>query len=131
MIEKLGAILRTSAATLLLLSLACRSAEAGDMLSERALQLLFPGRFEAVVKGSLTVSVTARSDGSLIAEFLSKADTGRWSIRSDKLCIRFSSWLDGRTQCSPVIVDGGWYRTSEVMFRESEGLALAVRPARR
>ena len=131
MIEKLGAILRTSAALLLLLSLACRSAEAGDMLSERELQLLFPGRFEAVVKGSLTVSVTARSDGSLIAEFLSKADTGRWSIRSDKLCIRFSSWFDGRTQCSPVVVDGGWYRTSEVMFRESEGLALAIRPARR
>jgi hypothetical protein len=131
MIEKLGAFLRTSAAMLVLAPLASYAAHAGGMLSERELQLLFPGRFEAVVKGTLTISVTAMSNGSLIAEFLTKADTGQWSIRSGKLCIRFSSWLDGRTRCSPVVEDGGWYRTSEVMFRQSEGLALAIRPARR
>lgn len=131
MIEKLRAWLRISAAMLVLAPLASCSAQAGSLLSERELQLLFPGRFEAVVKGSLTISVTAKSDGSLIAEFLTKADTGQWSIRSGKLCIRFSSWLEGRTKCSPVVVDGGWYRTSEVMFRQSEGLALAIRPARR
>jgi hypothetical protein len=130
MIEKLGALLKTSAAMLLLV-LSSYSAQAGGKLSERELQLLFPGRFEAVVKGALTVSVTALDDGSLIAEFLTKADTGQWSIRSGKLCIRFASWLEGRTTCSPVVVEGGWYRTSEVIFRQSEGLALAIRPARR
>ena len=130
MMEKLSALLKTSAMLLPVL-LAWNSAQAGDMLSERELQLLFPGRFQAVVKGSLTISVTAMGDGSLIAEFLSKADTGQWSIRSGKLCIRFSSWLDGRTNCSPVVAEGGWYRTREVTFRQAEGIALAVRPARR
>ena len=131
MMEKLSALLKTSAAMLLPVLLAWNPAQAGDMLSERELQLLFPGRFQAVVKGSLTVSVTAMGDGSLIAEFLTKADTGQWSIRSGKLCIRFSSWLDGRTNCSPVVAEGGWYRTREVTFRQAEGIALAVRPARR
>ena len=131
MMEKLSALLKPSAAMLLLALLSCPQAQAGDMLSERELQLLFPGRFQAVVKGSLTVSVTALGDGSLIAEFLSKADTGQWSIRSGKLCIRFSSWLEGRTSCSKVVAEDGWYRSNEVTFRQAEGIALAVRPARR
>ena len=131
MMEKLSALLKPSAAMLLLALLSYPQAQAGDMLSQRELQLLFPGRFQAVVKGSLTVSVTALRDGSLIAEFLTKADTGQWSIRSGKLCIRFSSWLEGRTNCSPVVAEDGWYRTNEVSFRQAEGMALAVRPARR
>ena len=132
MIEKLGALLKAAAAAMLLLvPISSQAARAADILSERELQLLFPGRFQAVVKGSLSVSVVALDDGSLTVEFMTRADTGQWSIRSGKLCIRFSSWLEGRTNCSPVVIDGGWYRTSEVMFRQSEGLALSVRPTRR
>lgn len=101
-------------------------AEAGEQLSRRELQQLFPGRFEAIVQGFLAVNITARRDGSLLAEFMSRADTGYWSIRSGKLCIRFSKWLDGRTSCSMVVEEAGWYRSNNVVFRKAEGIALAT-----
>jgi hypothetical protein len=104
--------------------------EAGEQLSRRELQQLFPGRFQAIVHGALVVSITARRDGSLLAEFMSRADTGHWSIRSGNLCIRFSKWLNGRTSCSTVVEEAGWYRSGDVMFRKAEGVALAVPAAR-
>jgi hypothetical protein len=104
-------------------------AEASEQLSRRELQQLFPGHFEAVVQGILVVSITARRDGSLLAEFMSRADTGHWSIRSGKLCIRFSKWLDGRTRCSMVVEEAGWYRSDNIVFKKAEGVELAT-PAR-
>jgi hypothetical protein len=101
-------------------------AEASEQLSRRELQQLFPGHFEAIVQGILVVSITARRDGSLFAEFMSRADTGHWSIRSGKLCIRFSKWLDGRTRCSMVVEEAGWYRSDNIVFRKAEGVALAI-----
>jgi hypothetical protein len=131
MSETLSAMMRASLAMLLLISVYIGPAQAGETLSDRELQLLFPGRFQAVVRNSLMIDITASSDGSLLARFLHKADTGQWSIRSGRLCIRFSSWLSGRTNCSSVVAEEGWYRTSDVVFRPSEGFALAVRPQRR
>jgi hypothetical protein len=111
--------------------LAAAAAQAGEQLSGRDLQQLFPGRFQAMVPGGFIVSITARRDGSLLAEFLSKADTGRWSIKSGKLCIKFSKWLDGRTSCSIVVEEAGWYRSDDVMFRQADGFALVERQLNR
>ena len=102
-------------------------AKASEQLSERELRQLFPGRFQAIVQGVLVVSITARRDGSLLGEFMSKSDTGKWSIRSGQLCIRFSKWLNGRTSCAAVVEQAGWYQSSEVKFREVEHWALPVR----
>jgi hypothetical protein len=106
--------------------LAISGAEAGEQLSRRELQQLFPGHFEAIVQGILVVSITARGDGSLLAEYMRRADTGHWSIRSGKLCIRFSKWLDGRTRCSMVVEEAGWYRSDKIVFKKAEGVALAT-----
>jgi hypothetical protein len=111
--------------------LTAAGAEAGEQLSARDLQELFPGRFQAIVQGSLVISITARRDGSLLAEVLTKSDTGEWSIRSGQLCIRFAKWREGRTSCSPVVAEAGWYRGNDVVFREAEGLALAERKSNR
>jgi hypothetical protein len=105
--------------------LSAAGAEAGEQLSGRELYRLFPGRFQAVVQGTLVVSITARRDGSLLAEFMSRADTGHWSIRSGQLCIRLSKWRDGRISCSTVVEEAGWYRSNDVVFREADGIALA------
>src|SRR5688572_19236901 len=83
-------------------------AKAGEQLSERELKQLFPGRFQAIVQGALVVSITASRDGSLLGEFMSMSDNGRWSIRSGQLCIRFSKWLNGRTSCAAVVEQAGW-----------------------
>jgi hypothetical protein len=102
-------------------------AKAGEQLSERELKQLFPGRFQAIVQGALVVSITASRDGSLLGEFMSMSDNGRWSIRSGQLCIRFSKWLNGRTSCAAVVEQAGWYQTSDVKFRELERWVLPVR----
>jgi hypothetical protein len=73
------------------------------------------------------VSITPRRDGLLHGEFMSKSDTGQWSVRSGQLCIRFSKWLNGRTSCAAVVEQAGWYQTSDVKFREAERWALPVR----
>lgn len=88
-----------------------RSLEPGD------LRALFPGTFEAVVYG-YTVSFTAHRDGSLVGRYAAATDTGRWSIERGQLCIMLSSWLSGQTTCSPVVQQGQWYRTENVVFRK-------------
>ena len=119
-------LLPKAALLAIVVSLAATEAQAGEQLSGRQLQQLFPGRFEAVVRATLPVSITARRDGFLLARFMGKSDSGNWSIRSDKLCIRFSKWRGGRTSCSPVVEEAGWYRTSGVAFREVDDIALAA-----
>ncbi|HEY7749135.1 MAG TPA: hypothetical protein VH933_10685 [Aestuariivirgaceae bacterium] len=102
-------------------------AQASEFLSSRELRELFPGRFQVLVHGAFFVNVTARPDGSLLAQFMDQGDSGRWSIRSGQLCIRLSKWLEGRTTCSKVTEEAGWYRSSDVVFRQATGFALADR----
>ncbi len=92
-------------------------AYAGDRLTSSDLKLLFPGDFQAVVKEAFTLRIVARSDGSLVGRFLGASDTGRWSIKSGKLCIMLNRWLKGRTNCSSVIEEAGWYKGADVKFR--------------
>jgi hypothetical protein len=93
-------------------------AEAVSRVSERELHQLFPGRFQAIAHGFLKVNITALADGSLFAQQIGKSDTGIWKIRSDQLCIKFSKWLKGRTNCSTVTEKAGWYQTNVVAFRK-------------
>ncbi len=94
------------------------AAEAASEVSEGELRQLFPGRFSAIAHGFLKVKITALADGSLFAQQIGKSDTGIWKIRSGQLCIKFSKWLKGRTTCSPVTEQAGWYRTNAVTFRK-------------
>jgi hypothetical protein len=45
-------------------------------------------------------------------------DRGWWSVKSGKLCIAWTTWLNGKTTCSRVIADDGWYRGNGVKFRK-------------
>jgi len=101
----------------LTLILCAGEAQAGDKLTSSDLKQLFPGNFQAVVKESFTLSIIARSDGSLMGKFLGASDTGKWSIRSGKLCIMLNRWMKGKTNCSPVVEEAGWYMGTDVKFR--------------
>ena len=101
----------------LVMVLCAGPAYAGDRLTSSDLKQLFPGDFQAVVKDAFTLRIVARSDGSLVGKFLGASDTGRWSIKSGKLCIMLDRWLKGRTNCSPVVEEAGWYRGMDVRFR--------------
>lgn len=112
------AIKIATAAAALAAVLAVGPAEAADSLGHRALKALFPGQFQAIVKGILAVSITARRDGSLIGKIASNTDTGRWSVESGQLCIIFDRWMKGRPSCSAVVWDGEWYQAANVKFRK-------------
>ena len=96
-----------------------QAAEASTRVSERNLRQLFPGRFHAIARGLIRINITARADGSLVAQQVGKSDTGTWNIRSGQLCIKFSKWLKGRMRCSAVTEKAGWYRTADVAFKKN------------
>jgi hypothetical protein len=88
------------------------------VLSQAELGKLFPGSFQAVVSGAVVVKITARGNGTLVGEMTGQEDRGRWSVKSGKLCIVWSTWLNGKASCSRVIADDGWYRGNGVKFRK-------------
>ena len=108
--------------TLAAVVLACSgfTAFAGESvpLSQAELGKLFPGSFQAVVSGAVIVKITARGNGILIGQMTGQEDRGRWSVQSGKLCIVWSTWLNGKASCSRVIADDGWYRGNGVKFRK-------------
>lgn len=87
-------------------------------LSQAELGKLFPGSFQAVVNGAVTVEIMARGNGTLVGQMTGQKDSGRWSVKSGKLCIVWSTWLNGKASCSRVISDDGWYRGNGVKFRK-------------
>jgi hypothetical protein len=87
-------------------------------LSQTELGKLFPGSFQAVVNGAVTVKITARGNGTLVGQMTGQKDSGWWSVKSGKLCIVWSTWLNGKASCSRVISDDGWYRGNGVKFRK-------------
>jgi hypothetical protein len=93
-------------------------ADEASTLSQAELGKLFPGSFQAVVSGAVVVKITARGNGTLIGEMTGQEDRGRWSVKSGKLCIVWSNWLNGKASCSRVIADDGWYRGNGVKFRK-------------
>ena len=79
---------------------------------------LFPGQFDAVVRGSVKVTFTAKGNGVLIGQMPGRKDQGRWSLQNGKLCIMLTNWTSGKSTCSTVVADGGWYRGHGVKFRK-------------
>jgi hypothetical protein len=88
------------------------------ILSQAELGKLFPGSFQAVVNGAVTVMITARGNGTMVGQMTGQEDRGWWSVKSGKLCIVWSTWLSGKASCSRVIADDGWYRGNGVKFRK-------------
>ena len=102
----------------LLLILSAMPSPAGATLSNGALASLFPGRFHVVVIGFINIKVTARGDGSLSAvSARGKKDSGRWNVRAGVLCIKFDKWLGGRTRCTAIVREAGWYVGSKLKFK--------------
>ena len=111
-------LLTTIAAAGLLGFIFAHPLQASGSIEHQTLKAMFPGTFQAVVQG-YQLSFVARRDGSLVGQYQSQTDTGRWSIESGQLCIMLSSWLSGRTSCARVVPHGeDWYRADQVLFRK-------------
>jgi hypothetical protein len=99
------------------LGVALMQPAAAEPLEQRALKALFPGTFQAEVRG-YKVSFVAHRDGSLVGKSQQGTDTGQWSVQQGQLCIMLTSWLNGRTACSQVVQNGDWYQADNVVFRK-------------
>lgn len=79
----------------------------GGYLSASQLHRLFPGHFEAVWKGMLTLDLRASADGRLAGSSWFTSGKGTWSLKGNILCITFGGWK--KAKCGPVKKEGGWY----------------------
>ncbi len=110
-------ILKLAAAGALMLC-ASSTAHADAALTHSQLQKLFPGTFMAVVHGAMKLTFTAKGNGTLIGEMPGKQDSGRWNVRDGKLCVMLNTWTRGKSACSAVVADNGWYQGRGIKFRK-------------
>ncbi len=82
---------------------------------------LFPGQFEAQVKG-YRVSFAGSRNGTLMGAAYGQQDKGRWFMQGSSLCVSWNKWTKGKTHCGQISQKGGWYIASN-----SEGELLKFR----
>ncbi len=91
-------------------------------LSGTAIKQLFPGYFEAQVKGYRVV-LTGQKNGALKGEAYGRKDEGRWYIKGSSLCVTFNEWLKGDSLCGNIVKDGEWF-----VAAVNDGSKLKFRP---
>jgi hypothetical protein len=72
---------------------------------------LFPGQFEAQVKG-YRVNFTGTRGGSISGVAYGQQDTGHWYMKGSALCVAFTKWTKGEAKCGRISQQGGWYVAS-------------------
>jgi hypothetical protein len=82
-------------------------AEAGS-LGKGEVTKLFPGQFEAKVKG-YRVAFAGSRNGALAGQAYGQQDKGRWYMQGSALCVVWSKWTKGKAQCGQIVRQGGWY----------------------
>jgi hypothetical protein len=82
-------------------------AQAGQ-LGQSEIARLFPGQFEAKVKG-YRVSFTGTRGGSLQGAAYGQQDKGRWYMQGSALCVVWNKWTKGKAHCGQISQKGGWY----------------------
>lgn len=93
-------------------------AQADVTMSAQEILRLFPGTFQALVKGKYEVTVIIKRDGAIVGQVSGIEDHGRWTVRGTELCIVMPAMTRGRVECSAVVADNGWYRGRSVAFRK-------------
>ena len=78
-----------------------------ENVSASELRGLFPGKFEAVWKGKLNLTLSADADGRLDGHTWFVGDSGSWSVNGNILCLSFGGWK--KSKCGPVQKSGNWY----------------------
>ena len=82
-------------------------AEAGS-LGKTEVTKLFPGQFEAKVKG-YRVSFAGSRGGALAGQAYGQKDKARWYMEGSSLCVVWTKWTKGQAHCGEITRQGGWY----------------------
>ena len=77
-------------------------------LAKGEITKLFPGQFEAKVKG-YRVSFSGSRNGALSGQAYGQQDKGRWYMQGSVLCVVWNKWTKGKAHCGQIVQQGGWY----------------------
>ena len=83
------------------------NAQAGS-LGKGEVTKLFPGQFEAKVKG-YRVSFAGSRNGTLAGRAYGQEDQGRWYMQGSALCVVWKKWTKGEAHCGQITRQDGWY----------------------
>lgn len=89
---------------------AAAQAQAGSLASADIAKL-FPGQFEAQVKG-YRVNFAGSRNGALAGVAYGQQDNGRWFMKGSTLCVSWNKWTQGKAHCGQISQQGGWYVAS-------------------
>jgi hypothetical protein len=109
--------LKTGIAALSLFFSFGSAAFAGSQLSADELKRLAPGRYLVTLSNDVNLTVVMRANGTVSGTTKSDADSGHWMLDGSRLCIGFTKWLGGNTNCSSLINETGYYQGRGFTFR--------------
>lgn len=115
--------LRTRLAAVLMVAAGLTAAapvQAGSLAGTEVVKL-FPGQFEAQVKG-YRVAFAGSRNGTLAGIAYGQQDKGRWFMKGASLCVSWNKWTKGKAHCGQISQQGGWY-----VATNSEGQLLKFR----
>lgn len=86
------------------------AAVAGN-LDSSSIRKLFPGEFEAVVRG-YRIHISGSAGGRLVGEAYGQQDRGRWYMKGNTLCVAWNKWAEGKSTCGKISQQSGWFVAS-------------------
>jgi hypothetical protein len=111
--------LKTPFAAALVLAAIATPTLAADKLNAKELRGLAPGSYAVSVMGLVKMTVSLHPGGGLSGvTSKKKRDTGVWSVRGERLCVRFNRWLQGTQRCAALSGDNGSYSGGGLYIRK-------------
>jgi hypothetical protein len=110
--------LKTQFAAALVLVLLAAPAAAGQLNSQQ-LRALAPGSYAVSIYGLIKMTIRLQPGGSISGTTSKKkSDSGVWTVSDEKLCIRWTRWLKGKTRCTALFGDNGTYSGGGLYIRK-------------
>jgi hypothetical protein len=110
--------LKTSIAVALFVA-ALASPASADQLNAQELRNLAPGSYAVSIYGLIKMTIRLQPGGSISGTTSKKkSDNGVWTVSGEKLCIRWTRWLKGKTRCTALSGDNGTYSGGGLYIRK-------------
>jgi hypothetical protein len=102
-----------------LIGVALATPAAADKLNAQELRALAPGSYAVSIYGLIKMTIRLQAGGSISGiTSKKKSDNGVWTVSGEKLCIRWTRWLKGKTRCTALSGDNGVYSGSGLRIRK-------------
>jgi hypothetical protein len=105
--------------TALMLTATALPAQSAEKLNVKELNALAPGSYNVSVYGLVKLVIDIKPGGAISGvNQKKKRDTGVWSVRDEKLCIKWNRWLKGKQRCTSLSGENGTYSGGGLYIRK-------------